>query len=115
MARHNDQALPLPHGVRAYGERFSIAIWPYPPGNQALTWEMAERVLFSLSQFMASGGGYRLLQYHAFTEGLTPADDVQFGSGEIAMTTSVGPVRFPAVVAPQARGFPVELMGGDRG
>lgn len=121
MARLNNQiqAQPLPQGFTAQeggptASHFMFTICPYAPGNQALTLEMAHRVAFSLSQFMASGGGYRLLQYDAFTEGLTPADDVQFASGTIAMVF-VAPLHVPAIVAPQAQGFPVELMGGGRG
>lgn len=110
MARQNDHA-PLRPGFHGYGRHFSFTICRKGPGNQALTWVMVRRVLLGLWQFMASGGGYRLLQYEALTVGLTPADDVLFGSGMIAMAP-VQSVHVPAVVAPRAQGFRVELVGG---
>lgn len=91
------QAHRLSLGFVAYeegptiGSRFVFSICPQPEENAVLTWEAAHRVLSSLYWYMVMGAGFRLLQYHALTRGATPAQDVQFAAGAIAMS-NIGPI-----------------------
>lgn len=82
IGRVDNRPQHMGYGHSAYGEGFRFSICRDPIKNPLLTWDMAHRVIFSLSRYMV-GGTSQVVQYQAFLAGATPERDELFARGTI--------------------------------